>query len=125
MPYVPKKQVYNASINAVELGTGEKAVTIGGNNILPFYSFDAPAKNVAKIGCEITDTALEEYVQPGLKAFYEGCATIEDMAAKAQEMPGISFIVLHLEGADPNGLNKSTEECVELAKKVADNKILR
>ena len=120
MPYVPKKQVYNASINAVELGTGDKAVTIGGNHILPFYSFDAPAVNVAKIGVEITDTALEEYVQPGLKSFYEGCTTIEDMAAKAQEMPGASFIVLHLEGADPNGLNKSTEECVELAKKVAE-----
>ena len=35
-------------------------------------------------------------------------------------MEGVSFIVLHLEGADPNGHNKSTEECVELAKKVAE-----
>lgn len=120
MPYEPKKQVFNASINTVELGTGDKAVKIGGNNTLPFYSFDAPAANAPKIGVEITDTALEEFVQPGLKSFYEGCATIEDMAAKAQEMPGASFIVLHLEGADPNGANKSTEECVALAKAVAD-----
>lgn len=120
MPYEPKKQVFNASINVVELGTGDKAVKIGGNHTLPFYSFDQAPENVAKIGVEITDTALEEYTQPGLKSFYEGCETIEDMAAKAQEMPGVSFIVLHLEGADPNGLNKSTEECVALAKKVAD-----
>ena len=120
MPYQPKKMAYNAKINTVELGTGEKAIKLGGNNTLPFYTFDAETANAPKIGAEISDLALEEYVQPGLKAFYEGCATIEDMAAKAQEMEGVSFIVLHLEGADPNGANKSVEECVALAKAVAD-----
>ena len=35
-------------------------------------------------------------------------------------MEGASFLCLHFEGADPNGLNKSVEECVQLAKDVAD-----
>ena len=30
MSFVPKKQTYNARINEVVLGVGEKAVTIGG-----------------------------------------------------------------------------------------------
>ena len=34
-------------------------------------------------------------------------------------MEGASFICLHFEGADPNGHNKSVEECVEVAKAVA------
>ena len=120
MPFKAKTQAYNAKINTVVIGTGDKAVTLGGNNTLPFYEFDAPAANKQAIGVEISDLALEEYTQPGLKEFYAGCDSIVAMAKKAQEMPGASFIALHFEGADPNGLNKSVEECAELAKAVAD-----
>ena len=120
MPFVPKTQAYNAKINTVVIGTGDKAVTLGGNNILPFYEFDAPSANAPKIGIEISDLALEEYTQPGLKSFYEGCDTIEAMAKRAQEMPGASFIVLHFESADPNGADTPVEDCVAMAKAVAD-----
>ncbi len=119
MPFAPKTQAFNAKTNTVVLGTGDKAVQIGGNNVLPFYSFDAPIENAPKIGAEITDGALEEYVQPKLKAFYDGCGSVEEMAVRAQSIPGVSFIVLHLDGADPNGANKSVEECTALAEAVA------
>ena len=120
MPYVMKKKVYSASINTVEIGAGEKAVKLGGGHTLPFYEFDAPSENAPKIGAEITDLAPEEYTQAGLKSFYEGCGTVPEMAKRAQEMPGVSFIALHLEGADPNGRNLSVEACTALAKEVAD-----
>ena len=42
MSFEPKKQAYRAHINAVTLGTGDKAIVIGGQNVLPFYTFDAP-----------------------------------------------------------------------------------
>ena len=42
MAFTPKKQAFNASINAVTLGTGDKSIVIGGENVLPFYTFDAP-----------------------------------------------------------------------------------
>ena len=42
------------------------------------------------------------------------------MAKRAESLEGASFICLHLEGADPNGLNQSVEECVQLAKDVSD-----
>ena len=118
MPFAPKTQAFNAKINTVVLGTGDKAVSIGGNNVLPFYSFDAPIENPPKIGVEITDSALEEYTQPKLKAFYEGCGSVEQMAVRAQSMTGASFLVLHLKSADPNGENKSVDECVALAEAV-------
>ena len=35
MPFVPKKQAFNAHINEVVLGVGEKATAIGGQNVLP------------------------------------------------------------------------------------------
>ena len=36
MAFTPKKQAFNASINAVTLGTGDKSIVIGGENVLPF-----------------------------------------------------------------------------------------
>lgn len=120
MPFVPKKQAFNAKINEVTIGVGEKATTIGGQNVLPFYTFDAEIKNAPKIGVELTDLGMEEYTMPGEKEFYAGCTTVVDMAKKAETMEGASFLCLHFEGADPNGLNKSVEECVELAKAVSD-----
>ncbi|MFR8874661.1 MAG: acetyl-CoA synthase subunit delta [Oscillospiraceae bacterium] len=119
MSFVPKKQAFNAKINAVTLGTGEKAVVLGGQNVLPFYTFDAPIENAPKIGVEISDLA-KEWTAPALKEFYAGCETMADYAKKAETMPGADFLVLHFESADPNGVNRSVEECVADAKAVAD-----
>ena len=120
MSFVPKKQTYNAHINEVVLGVGDKAVAIGGQNVLAFHTFDGEIANAPKIGVELTDAGMAMCAMPGEQKFYEGCATVADMAKRAAEMEGASFICLHLEGADPNGENKSVDECVELAKSVAD-----
>lgn len=120
MSFVPKKQTYNARINEVVLGVGEKAVTIGGQNVLAFHTFDEEIANAPKIGVELTDAGMGMCTMPGEQKFYEGCATVADMAKRAAAMEGASFICLHLEGADPNGENKSVDECVALAKSVAD-----
>lgn len=67
MPFVPKKQAFNAHINEVVLGVGDKATAIGGQNVLPFHTFDAEIKNAPKIGVELTDFGMEEYTMPGEK----------------------------------------------------------
>ena len=120
MSFVPKKQAYNAHINEVVLGVGEKAVAIGGQNVLAFHTFDGEITNAPKIGVELTDAGMAMCTMPGEQKFYDGCATVADMAKRAATMEGASFICLHLEGADPNGENKSVDECVDLAKSVAD-----
>ena len=69
MAFTPKKQAFSAKINAVTLGTGEKSIVIGGENVLPFYTFDAEMPNSPKIAVEIRDTALEGETCPGILAF--------------------------------------------------------
>ena len=120
MSFVPKKQVFNARINAVTLGTGDKATVIGGNNILPFYSFDGSTDQPPRIGVEIPDGGMAVCTQPGLQAFYAGCDSVADMAVRAQSMPGVSFLALHFESADPNGADTPVADCVTLAKAVAE-----
>ena len=119
MSFEPKKQPYSGKINAVTLGTGDKAIVIGGQNVLPFYTFDAPIENAPKIGVEISDLA-SEWTAPALKEFYAGCTTMADYAKKAETMEGADFLCLHFESADPNGANRSVADCVADAKAVAD-----
>ena len=120
MAFNPKKQAYNASINAVTLGVGEKSIVVGGENVLPFYTFDAPIANSPKIALEISDKGVSSLQMPGMKAAFEGCATVADMARKAEGIEGVSAVCLHFESADPNGENKSVEDCVAIAKEVAE-----
>ncbi len=119
MSFVPKTQPFNGKINAVTLGTGDKAIVIGGQNVLPFYTFDAPIENAPKIGVEVSDLAAS-WDAPALKEFYAGCTTMAEYAKRAETMPGADFICLNFESADPNGENRSVEECVADAKAVAE-----
>ncbi len=119
MSFVPKTQPFSGKINAVTLGTGDKAIVIGGQNVLPFYTFDAPIEHAPKIGVEISDAAAEWDV-PGLKEFYAGCTTMADVAKKAETMECADFLCLHFESADPNGANRPVADCVADAKAVAE-----
>ena len=118
MPFNQKPQKFNAKINAVTIGSGDKTVTIGGENSFPFYTFDAPTENTAKIGVEISDLGLDEFSE-GVKAYYEGATTMAEIAQKAAAIEGADFVALILDGGDPNGANKSVEELIEVVKEVA------
>ena len=118
MPFNQKPQKFNAKINAVTIGSGDKTVTIGGENSFPFYTFDAPTENTAKIGVEISDLGLDEFSE-GVKAYYEGATTMAEIAQKAAAIEGADFVALILDGGDPNGANKSIEELIEVVKEVA------
>ena len=119
MAFTPKTAPFSGKINAVTLGTGDKAVVIGGQNVMPFYTFDAPIENAPKIGIEISDAA-NEWTAPALKEFYAGCTTMADYAKRAETMEGADFLALNFESADPNGANRSVEDCVADAKAVAE-----
>ncbi len=119
MSFVPKTQPFSGKINAVTLGTGDKAIVIGGQNVLPFYSFDAPIENAPKIGVEVSDVAAQ-WNWPGLADFYAGCTSMVDYAKKAATVEGADFICLNFVGADPNGADRPVADCVADAKAVAE-----
>ena len=119
MAFTPKTAPFNGKINAVTLGTGDNAIVLGGQNVLPFYTFDAPIENAPKIGIEVSDLASQWEVA-SLKEFYAGCTTMADYAKKAATVEGADFICLNFVGADPNGANRSVADCVADAKAVAE-----
>jgi len=118
MPFAKKPQVFSAKINELTLGTGDMATTLGGQNVFNLYSFDAPIANRPKIGIDVSDDPAQP--AEGLKAFYEGCETLADKAKKAASLPDVDFVCIRFDLADPNGANKSIEDCVADAKAVAE-----
>ena len=120
MSFTPKTAPFSGKIHAVTLGTGDQAIVIGGQNVMPFYTFDAAIENAPKVGVEVSDNAAALHAAPGLSEFYAGCVTMADYAKKAETMPGCDFVCLRFESADPNGANRSVEECVADAKAVAE-----
>lgn len=118
MPFNQKPQKFNANINTVEIGCGDKAIKLGGECTFPFYTFDAPMENAPKVGVEISDMGLAEI--PGIQAYYAGAESMADIAKKAEAMEGADFVCLRLEGGDPNGENKSVEDLIAAVKEVAE-----
>ena len=119
MSFAPKTAPFSGKINAVTLGTGDKAIVIGGQNVLPFYTFDAPIENAPKVGVEISDAAAS-WDYAGLTEFYAGCTSMADFAKKAEALEDCDFICLNFVNADPNGANRPVADCVADAKAVAE-----
>ena len=119
MSFTPKTQPFSGKINAVTLGTGDQAIVIGGQNVLPFYTFDAAIENAPKVGIEVSH-ASASWTVSGLAELYAGCQTLADCAKKAETVEGVDFIALNFEAADPNGADRSVEDCVADAKAVAE-----
>lgn len=117
MPFKGKAETFNASIATLDIGTGEKTIRLGGQNVLPLYAFDASLENPPRIGVEISDEGLEGYT-PKLLEYYAGVSDVVSIAKKAAAMEGADFVCLRLDSADPNGKNTSIEDCVTLAKEV-------
>lgn len=119
MPLNKKLQKFNTAVRCVELGAGEKKTVLGGANTYPFYTFDSPTTNTAKVGVEISDLGPADEPEC-VRKYYEGCETVLDMAKKAITFEGVDFLVLKLSGGDPSGANKSVEELTALVKSIAD-----
>ena len=55
MAFQPKKQVYSGKIREVTLGTGDRAVTVGGRTAYPFHGFEGDVPHPPKVAMEIWD----------------------------------------------------------------------
>ncbi|MGL4911945.1 MAG: acetyl-CoA decarbonylase/synthase complex subunit delta [Romboutsia sp.] len=120
MAFKMSVQKYSGKISEVEIGTGEKAIKIGGESILPFYSFDGETGNTQKVGIEISDVYPEGWTDSFKEMYKDVCNCPVKWAKHVEENTGADFICLKLESADPNGLDKTPEDCAEVAKQVVE-----
>jgi len=116
---IPKTQ-YSGKIREITLGTGNKAITVGGETGYPFYLFEGKMPKLPQIAMEVYDAPPDEWAPAALEPFL---GVTDDPVAWAQKCIndyGAEMICLQLISTDPNGLNRGADEATEVVKKVAD-----
>jgi acetyl-CoA decarbonylase/synthase complex subunit delta len=118
MALVIPKESYSGKIYNVQLGTGAKAVTIGGGSALPFLAFEGAFPNKPAVALEITDIAPDDWPETVKKAV-AGSASNPVSWAKFSQQSGADVVALRLIGTHPDQQNKSADEAAKIAAEVA------
>ena len=118
MALVIPKESYSGKIYNVTLGSGAKAVTIGGASALPFLTFEGTFPNKPAVALEITDIAPDDWPETVKKAV-SGAASNPVQWAKFCQQSGADVVALRLIGTHPDQQNKSAEDAAKIAAEVA------
>jgi acetyl-CoA decarbonylase/synthase complex subunit delta len=120
MAFEVPKTAYSGKIKEIQLGKGDKAVTVGGETAYPFHLFEGRMPNLPRIAMEVYDMPPEDWPEAALEPFAD---VVNDPAAWAKKCInnyGAEMICLQLSSTDPNGKNRPADEAAKLVKKVAD-----
>jgi len=116
---VPKVS-YTGKIKAIPLGDPAKNLFAGGDEAYPFHSFEGAFPNPPRIAMEVRDTPPDDWAASLEGPFKDVWDDPVAWAQKCVKEYGAEMIDLELVSTDPNGLNRSAEEAVQVVKKVAD-----
>lgn len=120
MAFKLQKTRYTGRIREITIGTGDKAITVGGATSYPFYLFEGEMPHPPKIAMEVYDMKPEEWPEAAVEPFKD---VLDDPVAWAQKCIDeykADAIALILASTDPNGMNRPAEEAVEIVKKVVN-----
>jgi len=120
MPVEVPKVSYTGKIKEIPLGDPAKKLSVGGDEAYPFYSFEGGFANPPRVAMDVPDVPPEEAAETLKKHFGDVWNDPAAWAQKCVKEYGAELIDLELVSTDPNGLNRSPEEAIEVVKKVAD-----
>ncbi len=112
------KESYAGAIKAISIGSGDKAVTVGGETCYPLYQFEGEMPHKPKVAMEIWDMVPDEWPQAALEPFKDVVSDPAAWAKKCVDEFGAEIIVLQLKSTDPNGTNASPADASTTVKKV-------
>ncbi len=121
MAFTELKETYSGRVYAVTIGTGEKAVTFGGENVLTFHSFEGEIPNKPVIAYEIQDVPPEDWPDTVREVY----ASVSDNPVKwaqyCQNELKARVIALRLAGTHPDGKDLSADQAANTVKEILDN----
>jgi acetyl-CoA decarbonylase/synthase complex subunit delta len=110
---------YSGRIREVVIGTGPKAVKLGGESCYPFYLFEGEMPNTPKVAFEVWDFQPEEWPEWAIEPYRDVIHDPVAWARKSVEVYGAEMIALLLKSADPNGMDRSVDDAVKVVSDVA------
>jgi len=120
MDYRAPIDSYPGMVREVTIGKGEKALKLGGENILPLHIFDEGSyPNPQRFALELWDMGPEDWPEWGVEPYKD---VISDPIAwaKSCEAYGPDAVSLRLVSTDPSVKDSSPEQAAEISKKVAE-----
>lgn len=124
MPVSLVKEKYPSRVGQVVLGatpeqggTRTKVVTVGGDNTLPFLHFEGKVENRPLIAMEVTDI-IPPWNESIKEQFGDVLNNPAAWAQKCVEEYNADLIYIKLIGANPEGENRSPEDCARIVKDV-------
>ncbi|NQT25196.1 acetyl-CoA decarbonylase/synthase complex subunit delta [candidate division KSB1 bacterium] len=120
------KEKWSNAINAVTIGatkdeggTRASTVTVGGQNTLPFMTFEGECPNKPVIAGYVADT-VPDWPDVLKNAIGDEINSPVEWAQKCVQDFGVDLICLKLLSADPNINDASPEECAKTVKAVLE-----
>jgi acetyl-CoA decarbonylase/synthase complex subunit delta len=120
MAFEIPKTAYSGKIKKIKLGSGDKAVTVGGETCYPFYLFEGEVPHLPRIAMEVWDMPPEEWAEAALEPFKGVTDDPVAWAKRCVKDYGAEMICLQLVSTDPNRLDRGADEAAEVVKRVAD-----
>jgi acetyl-CoA decarbonylase/synthase complex subunit delta len=120
MEYKAPVEAYTGVVREVTIGKGNKILKIGGENMLPFHSFDQGSNpNPAKFALEILDMKPEDWPEHAIEPYRD---VISDPVSWAKKCHGfaVDAVSLFLMSTDPAVKDSPADKAAALAKEVAE-----
>jgi acetyl-CoA decarbonylase/synthase complex subunit delta len=118
MSYVVPKESFSGKVLPVDFGTGDKAVTIGGENTLPFLSFEGEVPNRPVIAYEIQDCPPEDWPDTVKEVYKDVSGDPVTWAKHCQDNLNAKAIALRLVSTHPDRDDRSAEDAAQTVKDV-------
>jgi len=118
MAFIPPKETYSGKVYAVNIGTASGEVTFGGENVLPFHTFEGVAPNRPLIAFEIQDVPPTDWPENVQKPYKDVSNDLVSWAKFCQDTLKARAIALRLIGTHPDRENRSPEDAAKAVRDV-------
>lgn len=118
MEYKLPIESYKGAVREVVIGVGEKQIKLGGENTLPYHTFEGQIKNKPVFALEVYDMPPEGWTGEVVELYKDVLSSPERWAKKCQDEYLADAICLQLLSTDPTEKNTSPQETAQLVSKV-------
>jgi acetyl-CoA decarbonylase/synthase complex subunit delta len=114
------KDIYSGKIREVTIGSGETAVVIGGEAVLPMFLFEGDIPHKPVIALEVIDSKPDDWPAAVEEPYKDVMDDPVRWALKCQDEYKADMICLQLNSTNPSTENKSADDVAPIVKAVAE-----
>ncbi len=118
MGYIIPKESYSGKVLSLDFGKGSRALNLGGENTLPFLSFEGEQPNRPVIACEVQDTPPDDWPDTVKNLYSDVGSNPVTWAQYCQNELKAEAIALRLVSTHPDRENRSSEDAAKTVKEV-------